>query len=203
MFASGQVSAREAVLVEPCTLIATASDGLDAEYGLLPVMNGIHMTNAGGIEAMFFGYLQPATVVFGSSTAGDFYVQARCLEPLIQCQSGTVDRRRIAQWRFSLGQYLANTLRMFRQKLLYGQIPLTLITGTAGQGEIAYPVTAPFTAGMNVVDFERDVFRSAVGAFPPPPLQQIFSQLVASQGTLLILDTGDFGVLPGLCVKPY
>jgi hypothetical protein len=55
--AAGQVSAREAVLVEPRALIAAASGGLEAEYGLLLVLNGIHMTNAGGIEAMFFGHL--------------------------------------------------------------------------------------------------------------------------------------------------
>jgi hypothetical protein len=57
VLAAGKVSAREAVLGEPCTLIAAASGGLDTEYGLLPVLNDIHMTNAGGIKAMLFGHL--------------------------------------------------------------------------------------------------------------------------------------------------
>jgi hypothetical protein len=37
--AAGQVSAREAVFGELCTLITAASGGLDTEYGLLPVLN--------------------------------------------------------------------------------------------------------------------------------------------------------------------
>ena len=55
--AAGQVSAREAVLGEPCTLIAAASGGLDTEYRLLPVLHDVHTTNAGGIKTMLFGHL--------------------------------------------------------------------------------------------------------------------------------------------------
>jgi hypothetical protein len=76
-----------------------------------------------------------------------------------------------------------------------GARALGVVTGLTGDGEVAHPVGAMAHLGDDVLDLQGDVGGFAVGARPPPLLEQILSDLVAHQFPLLIFDSGDLGVL--------
>jgi hypothetical protein len=55
--AAGEIATRKTVLCQPGALIASSPRRFEAEYRLLPVFNGIDVSNAGSVQTMFFGNL--------------------------------------------------------------------------------------------------------------------------------------------------
>lgn len=71
-FTPRQISTRETVLCQSRALVAAASRRFDTEYRLIPALNGVGVSNTGGVQTMLLRYLQSVTIPLRVAAAGDF-----------------------------------------------------------------------------------------------------------------------------------
>ena len=82
-------------------------------------------------------------------------------------------------------------------------VALFLIAWPAGNGQITYPVRSAAHLGDQVLDLERPITLSAVGACPAPLVEQILAHFIPGQFALLIRSSADLGILHQLGVEPH
>ena len=86
-------------------------------------------------------------------------------------------------------------------KLGGGASALGVVTGFAGDGQVRDAIRPIVDLGDDVFDLQDYVGRFAVRALPPKLFEQIFSNLLTLQRTLLVLDAPDLGILHLLRVE--
>src|SRR5262249_5991492 len=89
------------------------------------------------------------------------------------------------------------------QKLIEVLIPFALITGSAGQYEVTDTIRAVAATGMRMIQLQRHLPRSAIGALMVPLQQHIFTHFIAFEGSLLILDAFDSRIRHRLRVEAH
>src|SRR5262249_38631596 len=122
--------------------------------------------HTGGVGPMGLGQPAYRAVPFGPSAGAGLQWEPLSHESLEERPARRIHRRCVAQWLFGLRLDLRMT------KLLRGPRALCVVTGLAGDGEVAHPIGAVATLGDDMLDLQGDVRRVAVGAFSPPLLQQ-------------------------------
>ena len=151
---------------------------------------------------MGLGKAEPDPVEFRPASGSGLDGKPRRLERLKQRPSGTVDGGSIPERGLGPGEKSGEKLRFFLQEFLDRAVSLLFVAGTTGQGQVGDPVRPSPASGMDVVDLQRNVFRSAVDAGPAPLLQEILPNFVAGKRALLVFDPGDLRGLHPLQVEP-
>jgi hypothetical protein len=101
--------------------------------------------------------------------------------------SGRVNGGGTLERRFGLSQQAYKQIRFLCQEDANILLPFGLIAGVTRQTEITDPVGAPIRFGLDMLHLQRDISGSTVGAGSVPFLQQVLSDLIARQSSLLVL----------------
>ena len=99
---------------------------------------------------------------------------------------------------FACASTLRETLGTACQEGLHRLRALGLVAGRAREGQVRDPVGAAPCLRTHVVDLQRRVRGTAIGARPSPLLEQAFPDLAAGEGALLVLRARDLRVLQRL-----
>ena len=199
-----RTGAGETVFVHPAHLTATPSRGGNGEGLLLRIelYRRARFAHAGRVDPMGFGVVLGGTIELGPTTGPERYRQTQRLECRSQRIPGGIHGGGGVERTFQPGEDLLQKLRLVSQKFFDRAVPLSLVAESARQREIAYPIGAAFRARHHMLDFQQDVFGSAVGAPPLPLFEQVFPQFVPGERSLLIFNTGNLRVLELLHIEP-
>ena len=129
--------------------------------------------------------------------------QARCLQRLEELPACCVHSSGILEWCFCLSEYLFEEFRFFLEEHSNIQCSLCSIALLACQTEVAHPIGSPVSSGLYMLNLEGAILLPAIGAGSIELLQQVLSGFIACQCSLLVLTTGNFGVLLGLHIEAY
>src|SRR5579859_3227861 len=141
------------------------------------------------------------SVELGESTTATFDGQPQCFQPTPERPSCCIDGCGILERGFGGALDLFQEIRLFCQEHGYILSAFLLVARFTGQREIADAIRSPFSARDNMLNLKRGLLLPTIRTLSLPLFEQVFTQLVACQGALLVLQTRYFRVLHLLQVK--
>ena len=196
-------ASRESVVIHIDHLSRLSALGLDQPGTDVSDAQAFGRRDANGcrVDPVGFGERLSGSIPASSPPSANLDRDACSLKLLIQPPARAVYRCRVSKGCFELQLDLRQQLWPVGEKRLNGLIGFGLVARPTGNHQIADPITSPFGAWMDVINFESGCARGAVCTLMLPLDQQILLNLCFKQGPFLIPLATDLRVLERRRVK--